>query len=108
MASVLNGRCDRNTYGVDHMVRTLIAVIVALSLTASALAQPTPNTLDTVFAQSHGQSKVLHPLGVKSSTLSAPLAQSCCKICTVGKACGNTCISRDKTCHVGPGCACDG
>jgi hypothetical protein len=25
-----------------------------------------------------------------------------------GKACGDTCISRDKVCHVGPGCACDG
>src|SRR5262245_15050418 len=36
------------------------------------------------------------------------LQQACCKICSRGKACGNTCISRDKTCHVGPGCACDG
>lgn len=32
----------------------------------------------------------------------------CCKICTKGKACGNTCISRGYTCHVGPGCACNG
>ncbi len=38
---------------------------------------------------------------------SAP-ARSCCKICTKGKACGNTCISRSYTCHVGPGCACNG
>jgi hypothetical protein len=38
---------------------------------------------------------------------SAP-AYQCCKICTVGKACGDTCISRDKICHIGPGCACDG
>jgi hypothetical protein len=34
--------------------------------------------------------------------------QSCCKICIKGKACGNTCIARDRTCHVGPGCACNG
>jgi len=34
-------------------------------------------------------------------------AQECCKVCTAGKACGNTCIAREKTCHVGPGCACD-
>jgi len=33
---------------------------------------------------------------------------ACCKVCTVGKACGDTCISRDKICHVGRGCACDG
>ena len=35
-------------------------------------------------------------------------AQSCCKICRKGKACGNSCISRSKTCHKGKGCACDG
>jgi len=34
-------------------------------------------------------------------------AKNCCKVCTIGKACGNTCISREYTCHVGPGCACD-
>jgi hypothetical protein len=32
---------------------------------------------------------------------------NCCKVCTTGKACGDTCISRQYTCHVGPGCACD-
>lgn len=32
----------------------------------------------------------------------------CCKICTVGKACGDTCISRSYTCTKGRGCACDG
>ena len=35
-------------------------------------------------------------------------AKECCKICTKGQACGDTCISMDKTCHVGPGCACNG
>ena len=34
--------------------------------------------------------------------------QSCCKICRKGKACGDSCISRSYTCHVGSGCACDG
>jgi hypothetical protein len=33
--------------------------------------------------------------------------EQCCKICSKGKACGNTCIARDKVCRVGPGCACD-
>lgn len=32
---------------------------------------------------------------------------SCCKICRKGKACGDTCINRSYTCHVGPGCACN-
>jgi hypothetical protein len=38
----------------------------------------------------------------------APPGRVCCKICSAGKACGNSCISRSYTCHVGPGCACDG
>ena len=32
----------------------------------------------------------------------------CCKICRKGKACGNSCIARNKTCRKGPGCACNG
>ena len=39
---------------------------------------------------------------------SATQARTCCKICKKGKACGNSCISRSKTCHKGPGCACNG
>jgi len=50
---------------------------------------------------------------ILSGTRAAPVpasmgtgAKKCCKVCTVGKPCGDTCISRDYTCHVGPGCAC--
>lgn len=35
-------------------------------------------------------------------------ARSCCKVCSGGKACGDSCIARNKTCHKGQGCACDG
>ncbi|MFL6846232.1 MAG: hypothetical protein ACJ8ER_15285 [Allosphingosinicella sp.] len=31
----------------------------------------------------------------------------CCRHCSTGKACGNSCIARWKTCHKGKGCACD-
>lgn len=31
----------------------------------------------------------------------------CCKVCSVGKACGDSCINAAYTCHKGPGCACD-
>lgn len=37
-----------------------------------------------------------------------PPAQACCKVCTTGKACGNSCIAANKTCHQPPGCACNG
>ena len=36
------------------------------------------------------------------------LASGCCKVCKKGKACGNSCIAKSKTCHKGRGCACDG
>jgi hypothetical protein len=33
---------------------------------------------------------------------------ACCKICSKGKACGDSCISRSYNCTKGPGCACNG
>ncbi len=33
-------------------------------------------------------------------------ARSCCKVCTTGCPCGDSCISCSKTCRKGPGCAC--
>ncbi len=33
-------------------------------------------------------------------------AQRCCKHCTKGKPCGNSCIAANKQCHQPPGCAC--
>lgn len=34
--------------------------------------------------------------------------KECCKTCTAGKACGDTCIPQSATCTAPPGCACDG
>lgn len=33
--------------------------------------------------------------------------RSCCRVCSKGKACGNSCISRRFECHQPVGCACD-
>jgi hypothetical protein len=49
---------------------------------------------------------------VKSATVPLPVGQpqpqtrSCCRVCTTGKPCGNSCISRSFTCRQPPGCAC--
>jgi competence protein ComEC len=43
-----------------------------------------------------------------SSHLLSPAGVVCCKICTHGKACGNSCISDAYTCRQPAGCACDG
>jgi len=45
----------------------------------------------------------LNNIEVENRTPSA----TCCRVCNVGKACGNSCIERSKTCHQPPGCACD-
>lgn len=37
---------------------------------------------------------------------SRPVMRTCCKYCSKGIPCGDTCISATKTCHKGPGCAC--
>lgn len=41
-----------------------------------------------------------------SDAPSDPVERSCCKVCSKGCACGDSCISCAKTCHKGPGCAC--
>ena len=53
--------------------------------------------------------RLLEPIFELSPTLTPlPLfSPSCCKYCRKGKACGNTCIARSYTCHVGIGCACN-
>ena len=93
------------------MLRTLLVLILFLSLTTPALAEspPSPAVADHAISSSLAQSNrcsaqsSMRAFGLPTST-----AQTCCKICHKGKACGNTCISRQDICHVGPGCACDG
>lgn len=40
-------------------------------------------------------------------TVPAQEVKQCCKYCSKGKACGDSCISKSYTCHKGPGCACN-
>ena len=35
------------------------------------------------------------------------VAPTCCRMCSTGKACGNSCISRTSQCHKPQGCACN-
>lgn len=46
---------------------------------------------------------------IRADRLAQPRGSTrCCRICRTGKACGDSCIARTKTCRKGPGCACDG
>jgi beta-lactamase superfamily II metal-dependent hydrolase len=63
---------------------------------------------DSASAQVLGQTAaLLTPPAPGLERSEPPIDTACCKVCTKGKACGNSCISREKTCHKPPGCACN-
>jgi hypothetical protein len=76
-------------------IRSAIAVtllVLGSAVPASALTLP----------------DLLRPAAPANQSLIPTPVQGCCKHCSQGKACGDSCISRNDECHVGPGCACDG
>jgi hypothetical protein len=90
------------------MKRALFIALVAMFLSASAVDFNTAAATDP--SDDLGQILNLSRSGRLHSFTDQARATSgqCCKICHKGKACGDTCISRQDTCHVGQGCACDG
>lgn len=46
--------------------------------------------------------------GTTSPSTPTSVPSGCCRTCTQGKACGDSCINRQLTCRVGSGCACNG
>jgi hypothetical protein len=93
------------------MPRIFIALVALLALIGAAHSEtPPPMTAlkAALFTQAHPDNGLLRSRTLAGSARSTSIALTCCTVCSVGKACGNTCISRDKTCHVGQGCACDG
>jgi len=92
---------------MTRFLAALTAVFI-LSGLASATDVTPPPSFDIPSSEVGTRSpEFLNSLGIEEPDVYVA-QQGCCKICTRGKACGNTCISRDKVCHVGRGCACDG
>ncbi len=85
---------------------TVTATKIKATTTRLVTKAPTrtlrPTTIPTIFLP---PTDTPAPLVVQPTN---PPAQACCKVCTTGKACGDSCIARDKTCHKPPGCACNG
>ena len=76
------------------------------------MREPPPPTVvqgesETIETRSETESRTSVEVHVNSSEVVAP-SRRCCRTCRAGKACGDTCITADRTCHVAPGCACDG
>ncbi|UFM65536.1 hypothetical protein LOS78_18070 [Paracoccus sp. MA] len=83
----------------------LIAFLVSFSLPSFANdgAAPVLGALTAEDIQDARQ-RLLDLRGPDAALLDA----ACCKMCSKGKACGDSCISRDKQCRKGVGCTCDG
>lgn len=54
------------------------------------------------------QASCVSPDGSSSADSLMADSKKCCKVCKKGKACGDSCIAKSKTCTKGPGCACNG
>jgi hypothetical protein len=96
------------------MLRSVAAafalLLVTITTPADGISTPTAPKArpPLILGGPHSDGYHLQSLGFSRTSPSIVHAVVCCKICTVGKACGATCISHDKICHVGQGCACDG
>jgi hypothetical protein len=75
----------------------LLVSLVAWGI-ASCDASPGLNVSSAALPLVHASARLLS---------SDAFPASCCMVCSKGKACGNSCISRSKQCHQPPGCACD-
>jgi len=59
------------------------------------------------FATAPGLALEPSSVDVAEAAATEEAPRECCKICRKGKACGDTCISRDRNCNEPPGCACN-
>ncbi len=76
----------------------MIVLVLFIYVTATPVAWA-----DTTGSSGNLIDKLQHAQG------HAPIySASCCKTCRKGKACGNSCISKTKSCRKAGGCACDG
>ncbi len=89
---------------IAHTILLSLLVLLAAPVAAadqSAAAYPSSPVVGAICAAP------ATPAAVPGDAASIT-AVACCRVCRKGKACGNSCISRAKTCHKGPGCACNG
>ena len=84
-----------NTPLVTFKVFTVTPLLTSTNLPLSIPTATTAVTLATTRT----------PVVINATA--TPLPKVCCRVCKAGKACGDTCITKDKTCDKLPGCACN-
>src|SRR5262245_3341916 len=98
-----------------RLVATVVALLVCAGVRASS---PAGHANDEVVAapaearcESPSVGAEVSGVAIASASEMGNLAcippEQCCRICTRGQACGNSCISAAYTCRKGRGCACD-
>jgi LysM repeat protein len=120
---------SKSTSSLIYVVRagdTLAVIAAAYSVSVDAIARANaisdPNRIEVgqlllmppgavqpdparLAAPRPPTSRPVAPAIAAPTAVRAQPARACCKVCRRGKACGDTCIARDKTCHKEPGCA---
>jgi len=96
-------------------IKALFTVLIFLIMSGNANAAT--SSLSGQIADNYSEASLMcdepaehFQAGINLSAIDSTknIASSCCRICRKGKACGNSCIARNRTCHQPPGCACDG
>ena len=88
------------------MIESCTIAIQALALAALLLvAAPTP--ADQSDSGTVCEAVVVQMAQAATKPDCTPRSQ-CCKVCSKGKACGDSCISQKYTCRKVRGCACNG
>ena len=90
-------------------MKYLLSLIIFLSVSVNPIyaEQNQPLNTETIEQISLMNTDIL--LASIEQFSEVPAVQNrCCRVCKKGKACGNSCIARSKTCHQLSGCACDG
>ena len=94
------------------MIRSLLGMLVAslLIVSPASWAEQGDNgsTLVSDLVIQPGEVEDCRVIEQGASESESLANSGCCKICTTGKACGDSCINRSYTCTKGRGCACDG
>jgi hypothetical protein len=84
----------------------LAAALLAAGLVAAPAIGAAPERPDATGAAVALEPAPRAPVKIEGKTLAAEPEKQCCKHCSKGKPCGNSCIAKSKTCHQPPGCAC--
>ncbi len=93
----------------DEAIAEWTAVALSRAAAAIEIAPTEPAATPAPPEPAPTQAPQLAPTDTPVSRAApAPTQRICCRVCTTGKACGDSCISRSKTCRQPPGCACDG